>query len=233
MRLRRFLTTALVALTLGLPPAVIATAPTHAADPPADSHAGHDHSSHAHGDHSLGIQFEDEHGADKGGPSPFDIFESDVMPYVWNLLMFLLLLGALMYYVWPAVLKGLREREEKIRADIQAAKNAREDAEKMRADFDRQIAEARAESAKTVAEARATADKLAEELRLNAEREIDAMRQRAKAEITSAKEAALAEVYTQTAALATDVAGKILGRSLNPDDQRDLVEQTIQQYQQN
>ncbi|MEM0913986.1 MAG: F0F1 ATP synthase subunit B [Planctomycetota bacterium] len=169
----------------------------------------------------------------KGEVNPLNVFDFHAMPYVWNTLMFLALLGILVYYVWPAVLKGLRDREERIRSDIEAAKTARKDAESMKADFEKQLAEARAESAKTVAEARAAADQLAVELKANAEAEITGMKQRAQAEINSAKEAALADLYTQTAALATDVAGKILGRSLNADDQRDLVEQTIQQYQQN
>ncbi|MEM9252924.1 MAG: F0F1 ATP synthase subunit B [Planctomycetota bacterium] len=201
----------------------IADAPAaFAADTATDSaqHDGHDHG------------YDGDAKAEKE-VSPLGVFDFHAMPYIWNTLMFLVLLGILMYYVWPAVLKGLREREDKIRADIEAAKTARKDAESMKADFEKQLAEARAESAKTVAEARAAADQLAVELKANAEAEITGMKQRAQAEINSAKEAALADLYTQTAALATDVAGKILGRSLNADDQRDLVEQTIQQYQQN
>ncbi|MEM6333486.1 MAG: F0F1 ATP synthase subunit B [Planctomycetota bacterium] len=189
-------------------------------------HAGHDHGDHAADEYAGG----DGHSASKD-PSPFDIFESDVMPYVWNFLMWLLLLAVLLKYVFPAVLKGLRDREEKIRSDIDQAKAAREEAEAMKADFERQLAEARQESQQTIAQAKATASQAADELKATAQREIDAQRTRAKAEIAAAKEAALAEVYAAAATLATDAAGKILGRSINPDDQRDLVEQTVNDYQ--
>ena len=41
---------------------------------------------------------------------------------------------------------------------------------------------------------------------------------------------AVADIYQQAAQLATSVAEKILRRNLNPDDQRDLVNQSIEQF---
>jgi len=172
-----------------------------------------------------------EHGDDHGEVNPLGIFDFNVMHYIWNMLMFLILLGVLMWFVWPAVLKGLREREQKIRTDIQQAQNAREDAEKMKADFEKQLAESRQESQRIIAEATTAAEQRAAQREAEHQRKMDADRERAKAEIASAKEAALADIYAQTATLATEAAAKILGRSLNPDDQRDLVDQTVNKYQ--
>jgi len=45
------------------------------------------------------------------------------------------------------------------------------------------------------------------------------------------KNDAIAQIYEQTAVLATSVAEKILRRSLNPDDQRDLVTRSLDQLQ--
>jgi F-type H+-transporting ATPase subunit b len=196
-----------------------------AADPPDTGYVGSEDA------HVVDPSHDDHEHDDHAGPSPFDIFESDFMPYLWNTLMFLLLLGVLMFFVWPAVLKGLRDREQKIRTDIQQAQNAREDAEKMKADFEKQLAESRAESARTIAEARATAEALKADLKASAQQEAADLKQRAQAEIASAKQAAIADIYAQTATLATEVASKILGRSITPEDHRDLVEQTVEKYQ--
>ncbi|MEO0586455.1 MAG: F0F1 ATP synthase subunit B [Planctomycetota bacterium] len=238
MRLWRSLLTLVLTATLS---AAIVAAPSAHADhhgthllAAANTDGDHDHGAGDHDAAGHGDDYAegDGHSASKD-PSPFDIFEADVMPYVWNFLMWLLLLGVLLKYVFPAILKGLRDREEKIRSDIDQAKAAREEAEAMKADFERQLAEARQESQQTIAQAKATASQAAEELKATAQREIDAQRTRAKAEIASAKEAALAEVYAAAATLATDAAGKILGRSINADDQRDLVEQTVNEFQAN
>jgi len=57
--------------------------------------------------------------------------------------------------------------------------------------------------------------------------ELTQMKERAQAEIRSATEQAVSELYEQTAALATQVAGKILQREISADDQRELVQRSL------
>ncbi|HLL91094.1 MAG TPA: hypothetical protein VK324_17475, partial [Tepidisphaeraceae bacterium] len=56
-------------------------------------------------------------------------------------------------------------------------------------------------------------------------------KERAMKDIDAARKDAVREVYEQTAVLATNVAEKILRRSLNAQDQRDLVDQSLNQLQ--
>ena len=55
------------------------------------------------------------------------------------------------------------------------------------------------------------------------------MRQRAQADILAAKTAAVNDIYAQTAQLATQVAGRILRREINVQDQQALVEQSLRE----
>jgi F0F1-type ATP synthase membrane subunit b/b' len=55
--------------------------------------------------------------------------------------------------------------------------------------------------------------------------------ERAHHEIEAARQQAITEIYAVTGNLATSIAEKILRRNLNPDDQRDLVNQSLEQLQ--
>ena len=78
-----------------------------------------------------------------------------------------------------------------------------------------------------IEQSRADAAKLAGELKAQAENEVAQLRQRVQNEIRTAKEQAIGEIYAEAAMLATQVAGKILQREINPDDQKALVEQSL------
>ena len=64
---------------------------------------------------------------------------------------------------------------------------------------------------------------------MKAQQEAEEAKDRATKDIEAAKQAALTEIYTQTADLATSIAEKIIRRSLNANDQRDLVDQSLEQ----
>ena len=55
------------------------------------------------------------------------------------------------------------------------------------------------------------------------------MRQRAEGDITAAKVQALSEIYEEVATISTSVAGRILQRQINPEDQQRLVEESLKQ----
>jgi len=77
--------------------------------------------------------------------------------------------------------------------------------------------------------AKATADgeMIAAGIRTRAQRDAEETKERALRDIDAARDQAVAELHSQAAVLATSVAEKILRRSLNPDDQRDLVNRSL------
>ena len=90
-------------------------------------------------------------------------------------------------------------------------------------------AKAREEAGQMIAKARTDAKAVADELRSRNEAELTEMKQRATREIESAKQAAIGSLHAEASNLAVAIAGKILQREINSNDQQMLVDQSIQE----
>lgn len=143
------------------------------------------------------------------------------------IVVFLIAMTFLYWKVWPVITKGLDERNEKILSEIKAAEEAREQAKSALADYELERSRAREESSKMIAEAREQAKQLAEELREKNETELAERMARATSDIEAAKASAVSELHAEAASLASVMAGKILRREINPDDQQKLVEESL------
>ncbi len=146
---------------------------------------------------------------------------------VWTIVLFALLLAVLGKFVWPHILKGLKDREDRIRYDLEQAEQQREEAGQTLQQYKSQLAEARKEAQQLIEQSRSDAQKVAEDLKAQAQNDIQQMRDRAQREINAAREEAVAEVYERTAEIATHIAGRILRREISADDQKDLVEASL------
>ena len=162
-------------------------------------------------------------------PSPFEA--NTWAEALWVVIIFVVLLAILYPTAWKNVLAGLKGREDRIRHDLASAEAARRKADETQKELTAQLAAAEAKVRDIIAKGVADAEKIATSIRSQATADAEAQRERAVKEIESAKHAAIAEVYTQTAELATSIAGKILQRNLNADDQRDLVNRSLEQMQ--
>ena len=147
------------------------------------------------------------------------------------LLVFGVVFVVLRLYAWEPILKGLSERESKIRADLEAAEAARTSAQTSLADYQRQIASADAQVREKLAAAQKDAEQIGARLKSDAAAEIEDMKARAQREIEESKNAALVEVRQQAAAISTAIAGKILKREINESDQADLVRSSLDELQ--
>ena len=185
------------------------------------SHSGGDHS-HDHVDHG-------HHAEHLATDTILNIAEPAgyMYPVIASVVVFLLVFGILATVVWPKILGGLEDRQQKIQGDIEQAEQSRAEAEKAKADFEAQLAEARKQAAETVAQAKADAQRVADELRAANDAELTQLRTKAMADIESAKSAAVAEIHAEAGALATAVASKILGREITVADQQQLVQESL------
>ncbi len=150
-----------------------------------------------------------------------------LMPAVTTLVVFLLAFGFLYLKVWPKILAGLDDRQNKIRQEIANAEQAREQANAALAEYEKELASAHQEANQLIAQARADAKAVATELRDRNEAELTEMKQRAIRELETAKRAAITELHAETAMLAADIAGRILKREISVTDQQRLVEESL------
>lgn len=167
------------------------------------------------------------HGAEHAEVMDFANF----IPGITTLLVFLLAFGFLGLKVWPRIVKGLDDRQNKILQEIRAAEESREQAKAALAEYEKNLASAREEANQMIAKARTDAKAVAEDLRSRNQTELAEMKERAAKDIQSAKENAIVELHAEAAVLASTMASRILGREITSGDQQRLIEESLQQLQ--
>jgi F-type H+-transporting ATPase subunit b len=162
--------------------------------------------------------------AGHGSPSPF---AGDVGNVIWTLVIFGALLWVLGKFAWGPILNGLQSRETFIRDSLEQARDQRDEAKTLLAEYEKKLEAARGETEEILAEARRDADavRLREETR--AKEEAEKLLARARREIEIAKDTAVKDLYAQAARLSTAAASKILARELNPADHERLIAESI------
>jgi F-type H+-transporting ATPase subunit b len=146
---------------------------------------------------------------------------------LWGSIAFILVFLVLAKFAFPNAAKALRDRTEKIRGDIEFAERDREEASELLADYRSQIAAAREESTRILEDARRTAEQVRTELKAKAEEESARMIERAREDISGERERAIADIRREVGSLAVDLAGRLIGDSLDRDRQLSLVDRYI------
>jgi F-type H+-transporting ATPase subunit b len=162
-------------------------------------------------------------------PGVLPTIAEGIAPMIVSLVVFALVLAILSKTAWPKIAGGLRDREQKIRSEIEAAELAQKQAKAALEQYEKNLAEARAEAQKMLDQTRVQQQALAAELKAKNDADISQMRERATRDIDSAKRAALNEIYQESARIATSIASKILQREVTPGDQSRLVEESLRE----
>jgi F-type H+-transporting ATPase subunit b len=157
-------------------------------------------------------------------PNPMAIYGDLAL---WTIVVFLLLYFLLKNKAWGPILEGLQKREDNIREAAEEAKRAREETQKVMAEYKAKMDQAYAEIPKLMDQARKDAHNLAEEMRAKAQADIQADRQRSLREIEMAKDHALQEITKYAANLATLISAKAIHRALSLEDHQALVDEAI------
>jgi F-type H+-transporting ATPase subunit b len=152
---------------------------------------------------------------------------------IWGTLAFFVLFLAMLKWGVPAVRNMERQREERIRNDLESAEKARTEAETEKAQYDQQISDARNEAGRIIDEARQSAEVVRRDLTERAEAEAREIRERAQADIANQRAQAMASLRDEVASLSIDLAGRIVERNLDTDTNRQLVESFIDQAARN
>jgi F-type H+-transporting ATPase subunit b len=146
---------------------------------------------------------------------------------IWGGLAFVVLLLVMWKYALPPVRNMMKQREDRIRDDLERAEQARTEAEGELANYRRQVADARSEAARIIEEARQSADEVKRQIQSQAEADAADTRAQAQEDIRLASERAQADLQGRVAELSIELAEKIVERNLDRDTQLALVESYI------
>lgn len=164
----------------------------------------------------------EEHGGGANNP-----FAGDIGNALWTLVIFGLVVLVLGKFAWGPLLRSLQAREEFIRESLEKARLEREAAEIRLREYEERLAHAREEASAIVDEGRRDAEVVKRRIESDAKIEGEKMIERARREIQIATDTATKELYTLSARLATQMATKVIGRELSPQDHQRLISEAI------
>ena len=215
--MNKLLKVATMALAATLVLSLLAAPAALAAEEPATA-AGHGEAGHGDAGHEAPSLF--------ASPN-FQTITTSVV----TLVIFAGLLAVLGKYAWGPIQGGLIARETKIRQDIEAAERARAQADAARRQYEQQLETAEQRVRDLMAQAQADGQQLATRIKMQAQEESEEIKERAMREIEQSRRDAVDQIRSEAAMLATAVAEKILRREVNRDDQRRLVEESLNEFQ--
>jgi F-type H+-transporting ATPase subunit b len=146
---------------------------------------------------------------------------------LWTIITFTVLLLILWKAAWRPIVDALDARAEKVRFEIDNAERTRQEAEKLLNQHKAMMDNAKNETSQIIAKGREEAEKMKNEILEKANSDSRAIAERAKKEIELAKDKALADIKTEVVLLSTGIASKIISKNIKPEDQKALVEETL------
>ncbi len=148
----------------------------------------------------------------------------------WMTLAFAVVLFVLGKYAWPAILNGLREREQSIQEALDAAKKAHEEMKLLKLDNEKLLKEAKEERSAILREARKIKDKIIEDAKEKANQEASKIVESAKERIENEKNAAMVEIKNSIAEFSIQIAEKILREELSDaKKQKDYINKLLKE----
>ena len=159
------------------------------------------------------------------------MFESFIGVNFWTALFIQLNTLAIFFvakkYLFEPVKKMIDSRQKEIDDMYDSAGNAKAQAEALQAEYQQKLSAAQATSDRMVQEAVARGQAREEDILRQANAEAAAILDKATADIAQEKKKALNEAKDEISSLAMEIAGKVVGRALNAEDQAKLVDSFI------
>jgi F-type H+-transporting ATPase subunit b len=152
--------------------------------------------------------------AEEGGGGNFLVPNAT---FVFELISFAIIMYVLAKWVIPPINKAMTERQEKIKAQFDEAAQLKAEAEATEKEHQSQLAEARAEASRIREEAREQGAQIIAQHREQAQAEAERITSNAHAQLEVDRAQALNQLKTEVGAMATTLAGRIVGESLDDD----------------
>jgi F-type H+-transporting ATPase subunit b len=162
-------------------------------------------------------------------PEGIELILPAVDELVWGTITFVVVAWVLMRVALPKIREAIEARERAIQEAKEGADRGRAEAQKVLEEYKEQLAEARSEANKILEEARQSAEQVRKDLIAKAEHDAQQVIERAQGQIEAERTRTLDEVRAQVRDLAVVVAEKVVGESLDRKTQTKLVDQYIEQ----
>lgn len=146
---------------------------------------------------------------------------------IGEVIAFVIMVALTVKFVWPPILGAIEERQRKIAEGLEAADRARKELAAADDQAAEEVKKARAEAAQIIERANHQATEIVDKARTDALLEAAKQKATAQADIENMAHRARAELRGQVATLAVQGASKILGREVNAETHKALLDQLV------
>lgn len=157
--------------------------------------------------------------AAEGGVSLFP----DMWELGWTVFNFAVLFFAMYKFLYKPLLGAISKREDEINGMIATAKADQAEADRLRKDFESKIGEAQREAQSILNQATKAATNAKEQIEGEARTKAAELIESASKTIEREKAKAIAELRGEVANLAVEIAGKVIDKNLNNEEQKRLA----------
>jgi F-type H+-transporting ATPase subunit b len=151
------------------------------------------------------------------------------MTLIGQSITFLIFVWFCMKFVWPVIRNAMDARTQQIAEGLSAAERAHRDLELAKDKVSSQLKDAKVEAASIIEQANRRAAQIIDEAKDRARGEGDRIKASAQAEIEQESNRAREQLRAQVGALAVAGASRILGRAVDENAHRDIVDQLAQE----
>ncbi|MFZ0012828.1 MAG: F0F1 ATP synthase subunit B [Acidimicrobiia bacterium] len=154
-----------------------------------------------------------------------------VLPEPSELIAGIIAFAIVFFFVWkwamPTIRATLEQRRQAITGQMEEAEKAKREAENLLADYRSQLAEAKTEGNRLIEEARQSADQMRADILAKAEADAEGIRAKAREEAATEMSRALSDAKSQVGEISMDLAGKIVGESLDAEAHKALIDRYL------
>ena len=150
---------------------------------------------------------------------------------VWSAVSFAIIFFLFWRFVWPQMAKALDARSEGIEQKLEQAENDRAEAAALLEQYRVQLADARSEAARLRADGQAQRASIVAEARTEAEQAARTVNEQAQARIASDTSAAKASLSREVGVLASGLAERIIGESLDAERTSATIDRFISELE--
>lgn len=155
------------------------------------------------------------------------VIAPDMIETLPMLIAFIVLVIILWKFGWPMFEAMLEKREKTIADALEKSEEARIESERVLAEYQQQLSDAKAQAAKIVSDAKETAEAVRADITKQAQEESAAMIEKARVAIEAEKQAAMNDLRNSVADLSVDVASRLVANDLNDDEHRKIIERYL------
>lgn len=166
-------------------------------------------------------------GASGGDDGSRDFYPGDLGQAIAAIAIFVVLLAVLGKWAWKPLINQLRMREKKISDAIESAQDRERESQDLLVHYKARLQRAEDDSEAMLARSRKESTLAREEIIKAARHEARRSTDQATEEIARAKREALRELREKTADLATEIAARVIPRTLSEEDHRRLLSESL------